>query len=193
MALLGDRIAMTNNTLKGRSGAFYALFSHCTGIISVSEKFLPATTLSHNCYNMMFEGCTNLIKAPNLPSEEMDWWCYERMFSDCISLATAPELPAKTLGDYCYNMMFQGCTSLTVAPTLPATVLCRSCYRDMFYGCTNLNYIKMLAIDVSATDCLYYWVSGVSSSGTFVKNKDAKWYNIYGHSGIPNGWTTQKE
>lgn len=34
------------------------------------------------------------------------------------------------------------------------------------------------------------WVSGVSSSGTFVKNSEAPW-NVTGVNGIPNGWTVQ--
>lgn len=35
-----------------------------------------------------------------------------------------------------------------------------------------------------------YWVSGVSSSGIFVKNANATW-NITGENGIPSGWTVQ--
>ena len=34
------------------------------------------------------------------------------MFQGCTSLTTAPELPATTLATYCYYSMFQGCTSL---------------------------------------------------------------------------------
>ena len=58
----------------------------------------------------------------------------------------------------------------------------------MFRGCRKLNYIKMLATDIYANDCLYNWVSGVASSGTFVKNKDATW-NVAGVDGVPSGWT----
>jgi hypothetical protein len=61
----------------------------------------------------------------------------------------------------------------------------------MFEGCSKLNYIKMLATNISAGNCLTYWVSGVSSTGTFVKNKNATW-NVTGVSGVPNGWTIQK-
>jgi hypothetical protein len=49
--------------------------------------------------------------------------CYSGMFQYCTSLTTAPELPATTLASYCYNQMFYGCTSLTTAPELPATTL----------------------------------------------------------------------
>ena len=55
-------------------------------------------------------------------------WCYFSMFQDCSSLTSAPELPATTLASNCYNSMFFGCSSLTTAPELPATTLAESCY-----------------------------------------------------------------
>jgi hypothetical protein len=60
----------------------------------------------------------------------------------------------------------------------------------MFLGCSNLNYIKMMATDISATVCMDLWVSGVASSGIFVKNPAATWTKT-GSSGIPSGWTVQ--
>lgn len=100
-------------------------------------------------------------------------------------------LPATTLAVNCYYSMFYCCSKLTTAPELPATTLADSCYYSMFYGCSKLNYIKMLATDISAKDCLLYWVENVSSTGTFVKNKNATWDNT-GDSGVPSGWTIQK-
>ena len=85
--------------------------------------------------------------------------------------------------------MFQSCTSLTTAPELPATTLTNNCYNGMFLGCTHLNYVKCLATDISATDCLKSWLYGVPSSGTFVKADGMQWPS--GPSGIPNGWTVQ--
>jgi hypothetical protein len=60
----------------------------------------------------------------------------------------------------------------------------------MFRGCSKLNYIKMLATDISASNCLYNWVSGVSPTGTFVKNISATWTTT-GYSGVPSGWTVK--
>ena len=60
------------------------------------------------------------------------------MFQGCTSLATAPELPTTTLRECCYTEMFQGCTSLTTAPALPATTLASSCYDSMFFKCIGL-------------------------------------------------------
>jgi hypothetical protein len=112
------------------------------------------------------------------------------MFSVCTSLITAPELLATTLAYGCYSSMFQYCTSLTTAPELPATTLAYGCYSSMFYNCSKLNYIKMLATNISASSCLSNWVSGVSSTGTFVKNKNATWTTT-GVSGIPEGWAVE--
>jgi hypothetical protein len=36
----------------------------------------------------------------------------------------------------------------------------------------------------------FEWVSGVSSTGTFVKNADATW-DVTFNFGVPSGWTIQ--
>lgn len=112
-------------------------------------------------------------------------------FSNVVSVSS-DFLPSKDLGRGCYYGMFQGCTGLIKAPELPATTLASDCYRSMFSDCTNLKYIKMLATDISAFNCLLGWVGNVSSTGTFVKNKDATWNTTpgaLGTSGVPAGWT----
>jgi hypothetical protein len=136
----------------------------------------------------MFSRCTNLITAPELSATTLAANCYDGMFYNCTSLTTAPELPATTLANGCYYYMFSDCTSLTTAPELLATKLVMDCYRGMFNECKKLNYIKMLATDISARGCLYNWVKGVASKGTFVKHPDMTSLPI-GYSGIPSGWT----
>ena len=138
----------------------------------------------------MFQGCSSLTTAPELPATTLATMCYFSMFYNCTGLTTAPELPAITLSSECYRFMFYGCSSLTTAPELPATTLTTYCYNYMFGNCSNLNYIKMLATDISASDCLYYWVSNVSSTGTFVKNANMTSLPT-GVSGIPEGWTVK--
>ena len=110
------------------------------------------------------------------------------MFQGCTSLTTAPELPATTLANGCYSYMFRQCTSLTTAPELPATTLVPNCYNYMFQGCTNINYIKAMFTSVPSNSYTSNWVSGVSSTGTFVKNSAATWTTT-GDNGVPNGWT----
>lgn len=145
----------------------------------------------------MFKGCTALTEAPVLSATSLVYGCYANMFEGCTSLRVAPNLPATNLpGVYSnhtygvYMAMFSGCTSLESAPILNATNLTKYCYKDMFAGCESLNYIKMLATDISATNCLTNWVSGVASTGTFVK-KTSMSSLPSGPSGIPEGWTVQ--
>ena len=162
MSMIFGDSGYKNNDLSILYQPFHSMFKNCTGIVSVEPTFLPATTLEDSCYHSMFNGCTSLVNAP--------------------------ELPATTLARSCYHSMFNGCTSLVNAPELPATTLVIFCYHSMFNGCTKLNYIKMLATDISADYCLHYWVDGVSSTGTFVKNP-AMTTLPTGVSGIPEGWT----
>ena len=154
------------------------------------QIFLPATTLTENCY--------------------------DSMFSWCESLTTAPELPAKTLAKECYSGMFWSCKSLTTAPELPATTLAESCYHWMFYDCQKLSSVTCKATNLSADDCLNGWLedAGIDesvTSKTFYINSAYSAYiaamNISlevtaddvqinakvpwkkGISGIPAGWT----
>ena len=168
---------------------YYYMFSDCTKL-TTAPSVLPATKLADYCYSYMFKGCTSLTTAPALSATKLATYCYYGMFQGCTSLKTAPVLPAIDLEMVCYASMFYGCTNLTTAPALPATTLANSCYSKMFQGCTKLNYIKCLATDISATDCTKSWVSGVASTGTFVKPSSmTSWPE--GSNGIPNNWTVQ--
>ena len=174
----------------GNSYPYVSMFAGKQHLKSASNLILPATELTESCYQGIFSNCTSLIAAPELPATTLAFGCYAGLFENCTSLTTAPELPATTLVIGCYEGMFYGCTSLTTAPELPATTLANACYASMFYGCTSLNYIKCLATDISADGCLQYWVNGVSSTGTFVKNPSMPGWST-GESGIPSGWTVE--
>ena len=168
---------------------YWEMFRNCTSLVNAPA--LPATTLADSCYRSMFYGCTSLVNAPALPATTLVQSCYGYMFNGCTSLVNAPALPATTLADSCYRSMFYGCTSLVNAPVLPATTLANYCYQYMFYGCTNLNYIKAMFKTSLSSSYTGYWVSGVSPTGTFVKNSAATWTNKFGVSEIPEGWTVE--
>ena len=169
---------------------FSFVFSRSTFLYDAQELKLPndATEL---CYYSTFQGCTSLTIAPTiLPATTLQRMCYQSMFSGCTSLTQAPELPATTLTYGCYYGMFYGCKSLTTAPALPATTLAKYCYSDMFNNCKNLNYVKaMFTTNQSIGSYLSSWLNNVSTTGTFVKNKDATWGNT--DAGIPSGWTVE--
>ena len=138
----------------------------------------------------MFTGCTSLVTIPILPATTLSYYCYRSMFYGCTSLTNAPELPATTLYDGCYRSMFQNCTALMTAPELPATTLVLRCYSNMFENCSSLNYIKAMFTTTPESKYTEYWVTSVSSTGTFIKNSAAEW-NVTGTNGVPTGWTIQ--
>ena len=190
------------------SYCYTRMFGNCTSLETAPQ--LPATTLAEGCYSNMFYGTNVLPDWSNIDftnetvvaSGGLKGLFAGTKVTDADLERILPKnnegkyyLPVTTLTNYCYSNMFEGCTSLTTAPELPATTLVDSCYQYMFYRCSKLNYIKMLATDISANYCLSNWVSGVASSGTFVKHKDMNSLptstssNYY--SGIPNGWTVE--
>ena len=137
------------------------MFQGCTSLTQAPE--LPAITLGDNCYRYMFKNCTSLTSAPDLPSTILFESCYEYMFQGCTSLTQAPELPAKALAHYCYYYMFQGCTSLTQAPELPAITLGDNCYRYMFQGCTSLTQAPELPAITLSNSCYRNMFQGCTS------------------------------
>ena len=188
--LYGDEF-VGKTDLTNKSYAFCKLFNNCSSLIDASNLVLPATILASSCYESMFDGCTSLTTAPAiLPATTLASNCYSAMFNRCTSLTTAPTLPATTLASGCYGYMFTDCTSLTAAPALPATTLLSYCYSNMFKNCANLNYIKAMFTTTPSTTYTEDWVSGVSSTGTFVKNSAATW-NVTDINGIPSGWTVE--
>lgn len=172
-----------------KSWCYAGMFEGCTGI--TTPPTLPATTMIEHCYRSMFNGCTSLTSAPELHATTLAERCYYGMFAGCTSLTTVPTtLPATTLATTCYSNMFRGCTSLTTAPVLPAKTLVSQCYNNIFTNCSSLNYIKAMFTTTPSTSYTSNWVSGVASSGTYVKNSSAS-YTTRGTSAIPTGWTLQ--
>ena len=154
-------------TVDTQNAKFCNLFDGCSVLTSAPE--LPATTLANECYERMFYGCTSLTSAPELKATTLANRCYFGMFSGCTSLEKAPELKATTLVSQCYKSMFYGCTSLEKAPELKATTLKTECYESMFNGCTKLSSVTMLAPSNQispATDCCYNWLYNAGTDPT---------------------------
>ena len=156
------------------------------------DNFSGQTSLSNDfTFNSLFMGCTTLTSAENLilPATSIRTKCYQLMFKDCANLIKSPTiLPATTLQQYCYQQMFMNCSNLTTSPYLPATALVTNCYSNLFNGCSSLNYIKCLAISNRGNGYTTSWVSGVASTGTFVKNPSAStWGTSVNY--CPPGWT----
>ena len=151
--LYGTNDAYVNKYTSTERHCYHYMFDGCTALTQAPE--LPATTLADDCYQYMFRGCTSLTQAPELPATTLADSCYRYMFQGCTSLTQAPELPATTLVINCYNYMFSGCTSLTQAPELPATTLADYCYDLMFDGCTSLTQAPELPATTLADYCYF--------------------------------------
>ena len=157
----GNIMSLLNFTPVLPNYAFYSLFEDCTSLVSAPE--LPATTLSEGCYKSMFTYCSSLTTAPELPATTLATNCYNSMFNICRSLTQAPALPATTLASHCYEQMFSDCSSLTQAPELPATTLVYSCYQSMFSSCSSLTQAPELPADTLAASCYSEMFRGCTS------------------------------
>ena len=136
MSLLFGDDGYKSYDLTGYDYAFKCLFLNCTTLQSVSNDFLPATTLSDNCYDSMFQGCTSLI--------------------------IAPELPATTLSDNCYDSMFKGCTALNYIKALFTTTPGSKYTTDWVNGVSSTGtFVKNAAATWNVTG-----VNGIPSGWT---------------------------
>ena len=179
--------------------AFQGAFSKGTTAISYididpdSPLILPATSLVKQCYMQMFRNCTSLTKAPTFTVEQTAYRCCYNMFRKCSLLAdvSSISLPAMSLSVDCYRELFRECSKLQSAPILPAPTLVQECYRQMF-SASGIKTIVCLATDISATDCLNMWMSGVPSTGTFYTDPSMTDKFPVGESGIPSGWSVEE-
>lgn len=174
--------------LSGLSSPMKGMFYQSRNLVSSENLAMVAEKLPPQSCVQMFSQCSAMAKTVSVLSATLfDIACYQNMYNGCTALQIAPQLPATRLANFCYQFMFHGCTGLTAAPELPATSLSAYCYQDMFNGCSSISYIKMLCTSVG-NNSLTRWVNGVAASGTFVKNA-AMTTLPSGVNGIPDGWT----
>ena len=171
------------------TSCYYSMFEGCSALTTAPE--LPATTLVNECYFYMFKGCTALTTAPPLPATQLAGSCYYGMFYGCSALTAAPALPATQLENHCYRQMFRGCTTLTASPVLPATQLVTRCYQEMFYDCSKLATVTCLATSgIGQSNSTYDWLRNAGWDAEDTKTFYAVNTDDWpsGNNGIPNGW-----
>lgn len=103
MSLLFGDDYLNKYSLQNKRYAFAYLFRECALIEKVSSSFLPATTLSDECYAFMFDGCTRLEKAPDLPATTLEDGCYYGMFFNCFNLKYIKALFTESPGKFDLN------------------------------------------------------------------------------------------
>lgn len=90
-----DKDNFAQTTVLSYSNTFSRLFYDEGNSVHIyshpsKELVLPATTLTPACYNEMFRGCSNLVRAPELPASELTYSlqnnAYSGMFINCSSL-----------------------------------------------------------------------------------------------------------
>lgn len=135
---------------------FNQLFNGCSCLISAPE--LPAIELNDSCYLGMFLSCTMLRQVPKLSATKLAENCYKSMFNTCKSLTDVSmlELPANQLEPYCYSYMFGWCSEITAAPQLNASQLADNCYQLMFVDCTKLTQVQDILPAENLSACCYY-------------------------------------
>lgn len=120
---------------------FCRLFKECTSLVDASELILPFHKISaSNCYNAMFDGCTNLTKVPKYV------------------------LAREITGSACFYAMFRGCTSLVSGMTIYATSVTSNGCMYMYENCPNLTNMTIYT-DNGGFD---YWLSGNNTNGTLI-------------------------
>ncbi len=167
----GDKVYFKGSITGNQSDRSYAYFA-MTGKISASGSIMSMQdgNPQDNTLKYKYEFC--------------------HLFQSCTSLVTAPELPATTLSSSCYFGMFYNCTSLVKAPDLPCTTLQSFCYKEMFWKCSKLNYIRCYAKTYDEFS-FAMWLEDVAPTGDFYCY-DASIFPR-GVSGIPTGWTVHNE
>lgn len=94
-----------------RTADFAFLFEYNTSIIGVEPAFLPATTVTQECYMGMFRGCSNMVSAPELPALTLEPRCYSSMFDGCSKLNHIKMLATKISATNCLLDWVRGVAS----------------------------------------------------------------------------------
>ena len=164
-------------------------------IMSLVDKTCASKIIPNECcFYCLFEECTSLTTAPDLPATTLTDYCYAGMFNGCTALVSAPVLPATTLAQYCYSNMFSNCTALTTGPELPATSLVNRCYYSMFRNCSALTSIKVHFTDWNTgANSTQNWVDGVSATGKFYyKTGSLLDVSTKDNNHVPTGFTPEE-
>lgn len=122
------------------SKACYQMFQGCTALTAAPE--LPAAgTIATEGYRGMFSGCTAMATPPSrlaVTPVSGSNSNFREMFQGCTSLLLPPEIQATEIGSNGCRSMFDGCTSLTSGPDLPAVTVADYAYANMFQNCSAM-------------------------------------------------------
>ena len=203
----GDlRLRGTNHNGTAKDESYYSTIKFTDETVNVACTGDIRTLLDWKNYNIvktdnarfcsLFETCSVLTSAPELPATKLADCCYYYMFYKCTNLTSAPVLPATTLAQECYSNMFTECTNLTSAPELPATKLAVHCYYAMFSNCPKLSSVTMLAPKSeieTKNNCVLNWLDEAGNDASVttrtLKVQDEAAYSALEDNGyLPDIW-----
>ena len=184
----GDlRLRGTNHNGTAKDQSYYSTINFTDKTVNVACTGDIRTLLDWKNYNIvktdnarfcsLFETCSVLTSAPELPATKLADCCYYYMFYKCTNLTSAPVLPATTLAQECYSNMFTECTNLTSAPELPATKLAVHCYYAMFSNCPKLSSVTMLAPKSeieTKNNCVLNWLDEAGNDASVTRTLKVK-------------------
>lgn len=81
-----NKYSMIGFTLRELFCSFNHEYTNNLTRIETPNTFLPATTISEDCYSLMFADCKNLMNAPMLPANTLAYNCYYSMFYGCENI-----------------------------------------------------------------------------------------------------------
>ena len=171
---------------------YYQMFRDCKSL-TVAPTIVATTfplTYGYHCANM-FHRCSALTTADFVlqPSAIGDR-TYQEMFRECSNLVTGPTVNATSAsGINSLMSMFLGDSKLEYSSPFELKIgtLVNGCYSHLFYQCRKINNVKLLATDVSATNCLQNWLYGVATGGTLTATAGLNLPT--GVNGVPTSWT----
>ena len=125
LANVGDKVGIRTKSDRNAIGYTFYLSGRIAAsgnIMSLLKNDGDLDTIpSNNCFIGLFEDCIALTSAPELPATTLTRNCYQYMFDGCTSLVNPPsELPALSVPFAAYGDMFAG-TAITKSPYIRAT------------------------------------------------------------------------
>ena len=201
LSLLYDSDYLGENKFVMDWGLAY-VFANATTLVSAAKLNMDISfyedrygqTIEHkHCCHSMFQICTSLVNAPDLPQTKLATSCYASMFVGCTALRNVPRLPATEIAVGSYYSMFSGCSSLTEGADLTkVTKLGKNGITEMYYRCSSLEKAYAPTVDFSDTYNSTDWLKNVSASGTLYADASiAATIPTDNTSGCPSGWSVQ--
>lgn len=166
--------AGTGVTFGGTNGDLRLRGTNLNGT-SVPGKYSTITFTDRNVPVACIGDIRTLLDWDNYTTINTENAMFIKLFENCSVLTSAPELPATSLAYNCYHCMFSGCTNLKSAE-LSIEFLDRGCCSQMFYNCTNLSSVTMLAPSKEITlsgSYLDYWLNNAGTDQS-VQNRTLK-------------------